>query len=299
MDILNGILLINKPQSFTSFDVVAKLRGILKTKKIGHAGTLDPMATGVLPVFVGSATRACDILPDTDKSYRAVLRLGTVTDTQDIWGTVLSTTLQSVKADQFHMAAALFTGTIMQTPPMYSAVKIDGKRLYELARLGKEVERPARQVTVHCMRSRCIDEAAGEYELEVSCTKGTYIRTLCADIGDALGCGAVMTGLVRTSACGFMLEDCHTFEEIERCAADGRTPTLLIPTDRAFARLTPLALDEKNTMRFLNGAEVSIDREKNSQTMRVYATDGSFLGLGSAQDGLLRVQRFLGGAHLR
>lgn len=293
---MDGILLVNKPQRFTSFDVVAKLRGILKTKKIGHGGTLDPMATGVLPVFVGSATGACDLVPDTDKTYIAGLRLGVVTDTQDIWGKVLQKNEYSVTLEQFSQIAGRFVGDIMQTPPMYSAVKVGGKRLYELARRGEEVERPARLVTIHSLRIHSADVKKGEFIIEVNCSKGTYIRTLCADIGDMLGCGATMTSLVRTCAMGFTLERCLTLEEIERRVARGDVEDLLIPTERAFIRLPALHLNDDQTRRFQNGVKLAIDLPDKGD-MRVYGNEGQFIGIGYSEPetGKLRVKKFFRG----
>lgn len=293
---MDGILLVNKPQKFTSFDVVAKLRGILKTKKIGHGGTLDPMATGVLPVFVGSATGACDLVPESGKTYIAGLRLGIVTDTQDIWGKVLQQNEFHVTLEQFSQIAGRFLGDTMQTPPMYSAVKVGGKRLYELARRGEEIERPARLVTIHSLFIRSADVEKGEFTIEVSCSKGTYIRTLCADIGDMLGCGAVMSSLVRTCALGFSLERCLTLDEIEQCVLQGETEGLLIPTERAFLALPALHLNDDQTRRFQNGVKLALDLSDEGD-VRVYGHDGSFLGIGTGESstGKLRVKKFFKG----
>lgn len=290
---MDGILLVNKPQKFTSFDVVAKLRGILKTKKIGHGGTLDPMATGVLPVFVGSATGACDLVPETGKTYIAGLRLGVATDTQDIWGKVLQNSAFSVTLEQFSQIAGRFVGDTMQTPPMYSAVKVGGKRLYELARRGEEIERPARLITIHSLFIRSADIKTGEFTIEVSCSKGTYIRTLCADIGDMLGCGAVLTSLVRTAALGFSLEQCLTLDEIEQHAARGEAQDMLIPTERAFLSLPALHLNDDQTRRFQNGVKLALDIAEMGD-VRVYGHDGRFLGIGTgeANTGKLRIIKF-------
>ena len=212
MSELNGIICVYKPVGFTSFDVIAKMRGILKMKKLGHAGTLDPMAEGVLPVFAGCATKACDMLPDHDKVYRAGFRLGVTTDTQDSSGTVISENDTPVYKDGLISAAECFRGDIMQLPPMYSAVSVNGKRLYELARQGKTVEREPRPITVYSLDIKEYDEQTRSGVMEISCSKGTYIRTLINDIGDKLGCGGIMTSLVRTAACGFTLDDCVTIE---------------------------------------------------------------------------------------
>ena len=218
---LCGIICVNKPAGFTSFDVIAKMRGILKMKRLGHAGTLDPMATGVLPVFAGRAAKACDILPDHDKAYRAGFRLGVTTDTQDSSGTVVSESDTAVSRTGLLAALENFRGEIDQIPPMYSAVSVNGKRLYELARQGLDVERPARKVTVYLLELLDYDEEKRRGTLEISCSKGTYIRTIISDVGDALGCGGIMTSLVRTKACGFSLEDCVTIEQLQKTAAEG------------------------------------------------------------------------------
>ena len=213
---MNGIICLDKPQGFTSFDAVAKLRGILQTRRLGHGGTLDPMATGVLPIFVGNATKACDIMPDNTKSYRAGFRLGQVSDTQDVTGTILAEYQKEVPQEDILAVIPEFTGKIMQLPPMYSAVQVNGKRLYDLARQGIEVERTPREIEVFSIDLADYDESAREGVLEISCGKGTYIRTIINDIGERLGCGGIMTSLVRTSSGGFTLADCHTFEELQQ-----------------------------------------------------------------------------------
>ena len=226
---MNGIICVNKPADFTSFDVVAKLRGILQTRRIGHGGTLDPMATGVLPVFVGTATKACDIMPDNTKSYRAGFRLGETTDTQDVTGNVLSRSEKPVGEDELRAVIPQFIGDIMQLPPMYSAVQVNGQRLYDLARKGIEVEREARQINVSAIELISYDPAAREGVLDISCGKGTYIRTIINDIGEMLGCGGAMTSLVRTSSGGFTLADCFTFEQIQQARDENRLEELILP----------------------------------------------------------------------
>ena len=223
---MNGILCVNKPQDFTSFDVVAKLRGILQMKRLGHGGTLDPMATGVLPVFVGSATKACDIMPDNTKSYRAGFRLGAVSDTQDVWGEVRECSDMAVSREDIEAVIPDFTGKIMQLPPMYSAVQVNGQRLYDLARQGIEVERQAREIEVDSLVLESYDSVSREGVLSIACGKGTYIRTIISDIGEKLGCGGIMTSLVRTSSGGFFLDDCHSFEEIQCARDEGRLEEL-------------------------------------------------------------------------
>ena len=215
----NGILVIDKPQDWTSHDVVAKLRGILHVKRIGHAGTLDPMATGVLPVFVGRATRAVEFAAEREKEYRAGLRLGVVTDTQDVTGTVLETNPISVTREQLEAVLNQFRGPIQQIPPMYSAIKKDGKKLYELARRGQEVERQPRPITIYELE--LMDQLSPtEFTLRVLCSKGTYVRTLCHDIGQALGCGGTLSSLRRTQSAGFTLDTyAHVTSAAQRQAA--------------------------------------------------------------------------------
>ena len=226
----NGIIIIDKPAGWTSMDVCGKLRGILKTKKVGHAGTLDPMATGVLPVFVGSATRAVSYAEAGDKEYIAGLRLGLVTNTQDTSGDVLEQhPAEGITRGQLEAVLARFTGEIQQVPPMYSAIKIGGQKLYELARKGQEIERPARTVTIHGLELLEPEEPGGDWRLRVRCSKGTYVRTLCHDIGRALGCGGCMSSLRRTMAAGFTLAECRTIEEVQQ-----QGESLLAATDSLF-----------------------------------------------------------------
>ena len=214
----DGIIIMDKPQGFTSFDMVAKMRGMLGTRKVGHAGTLDPMATGVLPIFVGRATKCCDLLPDQDKSYTATFELGYTTDTLDATGKLLSKQPVTAGEEQVRAVLERFRGPISQLPPMYSAISIGGKRLYDLARQGSEVERERRPVTIHSLELTAAQPQENRYTIEVNCSKGTYIRTLCADIGEALGCGATMTALRRTCAAGFSLEDALTLEQAQLLA---------------------------------------------------------------------------------
>ena len=219
---MNGILCMNKPQDFTSFDVIGKLRGILHMKRLGHTGTLDPMATGVLPILVGTATKACDILPNQDKTYQATVVFGKATDTLDIWGKPLQDyPEQHVTEAALRAILPEFLGDITQLPPMYSAVSVNGKRLYELARKGETVERPTRTVHIDAITLDAFDETQQTATLTVSCGKGTYIRTLLSDIGQRLGGDAVMTALTRTAACGYPLQDCLTFEQVAAAMADG------------------------------------------------------------------------------
>lgn len=280
---MNGILCIHKPEGFTSFDVVAKLRGITHQKKIGHAGTLDPMATGVLPVFLGTATRACDLLPDSDKTYIAGFQLGVVTDTQDQTGTVLETRESSLTWEDLLSVMERFTGDQMQVPPMYSAVKIGGKKLYEIARQGGEIERPARPVTIYRLELKEFDRAAQRGSFLVSCSKGTYIRTLCHDIGQALGPGAVLTSLCRTRAAGFDLSDCLTLQQVQDLADNGELEQEVTPVSRVFQSLPVLRLNQPQARMFVNGVKLDLNRLSLNGAGRhsVYGPNGEFLGLAS------------------
>ena len=257
---MNGIICIDKPQGFTSFDVVAKLRGITKIRRIGHAGTLDPMATGVLPVFIGRATKACDMLPDSDKEYEAEFRLGVVTDTQDSTGEVLSRSESRVAESDLRAAVDSFLGKQLQVPPMYSAVKVDGKRLYDLARQGIEVERKPREIEIYKIELLSFDEGSQCGKLLISCSKGTYIRTICHDLGQKLGCGAVMTALRRTRAAGFSLSDCITIEEAQKLSDPDVLEKSIRPIDRVFSFMDSLELNQKKALAFLNGVKLDADR---------------------------------------
>lgn len=292
---MNGILCVNKPQDFTSFDVIAKLRGILKIKRLGHGGTLDPMATGVLPVFVGSATKACDIMPDSSKSYRAGFRFGLSSDTQDIIGTVLNRSDASVCEDDIKSVISDFTGKIMQIPPMYSAVQVGGKRLYDLARQGIEVEREPREIEISSLKLENYDPETRMGHLYISCSKGTYIRTIISDIGDRLGCGGIMTSLVRLSSGGFSLDDCFTFEQIQKAADEGRAEELILPIERVFDKLPKLRLGEAQTRMYRNGVKLDLARINNIKSgcgnYSVYGFGGDFIGTAKAdfEKGELRV----------
>lgn len=291
---MNGIICINKPQEFTSFDVVAVMRRCFKTKKVGHGGTLDPMATGVLPIFVGGATKAVDIFPDTDKSYRGGFRLGLTSDTQDIWGKLSECGERTVSADMVEAALAHFRGDILQIPPMYSALKINGQKLCDLARQGIEVEREARPITISRLELMQFDGTDGI--IEVDCSSGTYIRTLIHDIGEALGTGAVMTSLCRTRACGFSLSQCHTIDEV-READEETLSSWLMPVDSVFEKYLSIELDEVQQRLYLNGVRLDAARlsecAPKGEKLRVYA-DGAFLGLAEVNDEneLVSVKRF-------
>ena len=278
----NGILVIDKPAGWTSHDVVAKLRGILHVKRIGHAGTLDPMATGVLPVFVGRATRAVEFAAEREKEYIAGLRLGVVTDTQDCTGTTLETHPVEVTRDQVEAILDRFRGDLQQIPPMYSAVKKNGRKLYELARRGVEVERQPRPVTIHQLE--LLDQVSPtDYTLRVLCSKGTYVRTLCHDMGQALGCGGTLFSLRRTRSAGFTLEDAVTLEEV---AAAADPAALLLPVDAYFSDYPVLQLQTgAEEKRIRNGNSLTLDGPDG--TYRVYSRQGEFLALSQRSQGCL------------
>ena len=282
----NGILIIDKPEGWTSMDVCAKLRGLFHERRVGHGGTLDPMATGVLPVFLGRATRAVAFSTDSEKEYVAGLQLGVITNTQDTTGETLETRPVSVTREQLEAALAPFRGDILQVPPMYSAIKIGGKKLYELARKGKEVERPPRPVTIHALE--IVEQTGSEtWTLRVRCSKGTYVRTLCHDIGLALGCGGAMSSLRRTMAAGFTLDDAVTLEGV-LSAPD--PAALLRPVDACFADRPALTLPAGAEKKVRNGVPVSLPRLADGE-YRVYAPDGTFLALSRARGGTLTTVR--------
>lgn len=296
---MNGVLVIDKPADYTSFDVVAVLRGLCKQKKIGHTGTLDPMATGVLPMLLGSATRAQALVPDTDKEYHAGFQLGISTDTQDSTGKLLLERPFSVTRERLEAALAPFRGEIRQVPPMYSAVQKNGVRLYDLARKGIEVEREARPVTIYRLELAAFDPDSGMGELLVRCSKGTYIRTLCADLGETLGCGAVMCSLRRTAACGFTLDDSITLDEARQLAAQGELLQRLRSIEQVFLHYPVVKVTAAQANRFRNGGALLLGRTgvpKSAQDgvlFRVRDPQAGFLGLGRVdlQKEELRVHR--------
>jgi len=280
---MDGIINILKPPGMTSFDVVSHLRAITGIRKIGHAGTLDPMAAGVLPVCIGSATKAVEFLTDKDKLYRAELTLGITTDTQDITGSVLSKSVPDIADDRIIEAVASFEGKYMQLPPMHSAVKIGGRKLYELAREGKEIERQNREVSIYSATVIHInrEDEAIKVLLDVSCSKGTYIRTLCADIGEKLGCGGCMSFLLRLGAGPFSINDSVTLEELSQRQQDGTLEDVVTGVDRVFSSLKAHNLDEAREKRFMNGMHVPFpDDGANNENIRVYGADGRFVAIG-------------------
>ena len=286
----NGIIIIDKPAGWTSMDVCAKLRGILKTKKIGHAGTLDPMATGVLPVFVGQATRAVSFAEGGEKEYVAGLRLGRTTNTQDTEGQTLTQSPVTVGREELEAVLPRFTGEISQIPPMFSAIKINGQKLYDLARQGKEVERKARAVTIFALE---VVEQVSEtdYILRIRCSKGTYVRTLCHDIGQALGCGGCMFSLRRTMAAGFTLDESVTLEQMQEGGE-----ALLRPTDSLFRDRPAYRLKtEKQEERCRNGNPFFIQESLPEGEYRIYGREGAFLCLSRLQgDTMTSLKNFFG-----
>lgn len=293
---MTGIICVNKEKDITSFGVCAKMRGILKEKKVGHTGTLDPMATGVLPVMIGGATRFLDYLPESDKGYRASFMLGKTTDTLDITGTVTAENEVSASKADVERVLTQFKGRIMQIPPMYSAVSVNGKRLYDLARQGIEVEREKREVEIKKLELSECNEAENEYTIDVLCTKGTYIRTLIDDIGRVLGCGAVMTSLIRTYAMGFTLDDCKTLAQLQQLKDSGEGfEGVLLPLEKALDAYDKLTVSPAQAVRFKNGGALDLERVKKQlnvgEIYRVYAPDGAFLGLGKADEVQLKVEK--------
>ena len=286
---MNGILVVDKPQDFTSFDVVAKLRGICKTKKIGHGGTLDPMATGVLPVFIGPAVKAVDLQLRQDKAYEAVFLFGIATDTGDITGEVLRREEAKVQLEDFEKIIQNFVGERSQLPPMYSAVKINGKALYRYAREGKTVERKPRNITIHSMESLG-QVGENQFSVRVHCSKGTYIRVLAEEVGEAMGLPATLAALRRVGAGVFDIEQAHTFAEIQAAKDTGRLEELLCPLEEVFRSLPDVEVSEDGLKRLLNGAPVYGVRLASGRYRLV--NEGRFIGLGNLDtDGTLQGEK--------
>ena len=279
---MTGILLIDKPSGWTSSDVVAKLRGVLRERRIGHSGTLDPMATGLLVVFVGRATRAVEFAESQEKRYRAGLRLGLETDTQDITGRPIGGEKREISTEELENVLASFRGEIEQIPPMYSAIKVKGQKLYEIARRGGEVERRPRRITIHELKVAGRD--GEDYLLDIRCSKGTYVRTLCHDIGRALGCGGCMSSLRRTRAGAFRLEDAHTLDDVQKAADAGQVESLLLPVDTLFD-------EEKATISGKAEAILRVGGQPGIKLpdgrYRIYSDKGEFLALCRCEQGKL------------
>jgi len=288
---MNGILNVLKPPGMTSFDVTAYLRGLTREKKIGHTGTLDPGAAGVLPVCIGNAARAIEYIADKDKQYRAELTLGITTDTQDSFGNVTSRKGAGIHDEKIIEVLESFKGIYSQIPPMYSAVKIGGKKLYEMARKGIEIERKPRNVKIYSIEVINIKKnpATDRFEVptvrvlfDVKCSKGTYIRTLCADAGERLGCGGHMSFLVRTEAAGFSIMSAFTLEDIKKMAQEGTLENALISVDKVFDGYDRYELKQEEERKFLNGAFIELGGKgfTKGTKVRIYGSEGKFLALG-------------------
>lgn len=290
---MDGIINIYKEKGYTSFDVVAKLRGILKIRKIGHTGTLDPMAEGVLPVCIGSATKVCGLLTDKDKEYAVVFRLGITTDTQDITGNVLSEKEVAVSEKEILDCIHSFVGEISQLTPMYSARKVNGKKLYEYAREGKIVERAVKKVRIYSISDVKIDLLKHTVSMRVVCEKGTYIRTLCNDIGEALGCGAAMTELTRTRVDVFTLENALKLSEVELLVQSGRADAALLNTDILFLKYRKLYYGKELEKYVINGNKLRTDNFKvdlsEEEIVRIYSMDERFTALYKKEGEFLKV----------
>jgi len=283
--LINGIINVYKEKGYTSHDVVAKMRGILKIKKIGHTGTLDPDAEGVLPVCIGKATKLVDLITDKDKTYEAVLKLGITTDTQDITGQILTTREVTVNKQEIEETIKSFIGEYMQLPPMYSAIKVNGKKLYELARQGIEVERKRRKVTIYDIRILKIDEVESEVWVSVDCGKGTYIRTLLYDIGEKLGCGGTMKSLVRTAVGKFKLENAYKLADIEELAQKERVATAVLPIDEVLSEYSKITVAKEYNKLIYNGNPFHCNhvmepkQKPSADWVRVYDSENTFIGI--------------------
>lgn len=289
---MTGVIVINKPQEFTSFDVVAITRGVAKTKKVGHTGTLDPMATGVLPILIGRATKASDLLPDTAKTYETSFRVGLKTDTGDIWGNIKEETDKILTKNEIESILDNFRGDIFQIPPMYSAVSVGGTRLYKLARQGIEVEREKRPIKISKLELLNFDGTDGK--LLIECSKGTYIRTLIEDIAESLGSLATMTALVRTKACGFSLDDAVSVEKLREIGDLGTIVDYVKPTEILFETYKNVNITEAQTNRFINGGELDLNRvhdiDSGAEIGEIYKVFfNEFLGLGIIKENGLKM----------
>ena len=277
---MDGILVIRKEKGYTSHDVVAKLRGILHMKKIGHTGTLDPAAEGVLPVALGRGTRLVELLTEKEKTYEAVLRLGVSTDTQDMTGTILSEKPVTVTEEEVRETVASFVGEQMQVPPMYSALKVGGKKLYELAREGKTIERKPRPVVFY--EIRILDMDLPLVRISVTCSKGTYIRTLCHDIGEKLGCGAAMESLLRTKVGRFTLDDAITLAQTEEAVQEGTIEGKILGIEEILAEYPRVCCTKEGDRLLANGnplVQALVDAQEKNGWIRMCSSEGSFAGV--------------------
>jgi len=300
---MNGIIIINKPSGWTSHDVIAKLRGATKQKRIGHGGTLDPMATGVLPVFVGRATRAAEFCENAEKEYIATLKLGIVTDTQDITGNILSENKVIATFEDLKNILPQFTGAQKQIPPMYSAIKKDGKKLYELARQGIEIPREPREIYIstlsvgvdapgdppprHCGLEPQSPDTPDTYTLRITCSKGTYIRTLCHDIGAALGCGGTLSALERTRAGVYTKDKAHTLETVLAAISTDTVNSIILPIDSIFSEYPAIAISATQLRKALNGAPCKTQENTRNGRYRVYDPTCKFLLLGEVNNNVI------------
>jgi tRNA pseudouridine55 synthase len=283
--LINGIINVYKEKGYTSHDVVAKMRGILKIKKIGHTGTLDPDAQGVLPVCIGKATKLVDMITDKDKTYEAVCKLGITTDTQDITGKVLTTAQVNVTYEQIEEVIKSYIGEYLQLPPMYSAIKVDGKKLYELARQGKEIDRERRKVIIKDIRILDYSKEDNEVKVSVDCGKGTYIRTLLHDIGETLGCGGTMKSLIRTAVGNFMAEEALKLSEIEELVHEDRLEPYVVTVDQIFEVYSKLSVDREYHKLIYNGNSFRKEHlsepmnEVTTELIRIYDAEDTFIGI--------------------
>jgi len=296
---MNGILIINKPAGWTSHDVIAKLRGVLRQKRIGHGGTLDPMATGVLPVFIGRATRAAEFCENADKEYIAELTLGTTTDTQDITGNILTKRDITVSFEELVNILPSFTGPQKQIPPMYSAIKKDGKKLYELARKGIDIPREPRNITIFKLETQNTQDtgtvlsSCSSITLRIVCSKGTYIRTLCHDIGEKLGCGGILSALKRTRAGVFNINQTHDLEKVIQASLTDSVNELILPTDSIFSDYPDVRISEAETIKAKNGAICKPLVDISPGKYRVYSHDNEFLLFGEfTTNGIKTIKSF-------
>lgn len=274
---INGIINIYKEKGYTSHDVVAKLRGILKQKKIGHTGTLDPEAEGVLPVCLGKGTKLCDMIENTDKTYSVTMLLGTETDTEDLTGNILRTSPVDCSEEEITRVILSFVGEQMQIPPMYSAIKINGKKLYELARAGKVIERPPRRIQINCIEIESMQ--LPEVTMTVHCSKGTYIRSLCRDIGSKLSCGGCMKSLLRTEACGFQIQHSYRLHEIEKFVLEGSLEDKIARIDSMFMQYPAMHIPARYQKLLYNGNVIPVKAESTEGKIRVYDQENHFIGL--------------------
>lgn len=283
---MNGIIVINKDKDFTSFDVVAVVRKLLKVKKVGHTGTLDPNATGVLPVLIGNATKAQDIIPDHDKAYIANFKFGIMTDTLDIWGKVIKEEKTNISANDLQKAMKSFIGEISQIPPMYSSVMVDGVRLYKLAREGKEIDRPSRKRFIYELNLLEFNEETQQGRLYVKCSKGTYVRSLIDDIAKSINSIAVMTDLCRVEACSYTLDDAISLDKLKQLVINNEVESVLLSTESLFKEYDEIIVSEKQAVRFDNGNFLDLDRldksivKENKKIYRVKDKENRFISLG-------------------